>query len=101
MCGSQACCEFGYHIEGPELQIFYLNPRRSTRRRICGVLFMSDVSSLFVHECRQTLAQAMAKIEHCVGQLPEQDVWWRPFPQANAVGNILLHLSGNLRQWVV
>jgi hypothetical protein len=41
------------------------------------------------------------KIEHCLRQLEEEQVWWRPRPDMNAIANLLLHLAGNLRQWIV
>jgi hypothetical protein len=50
--------------------------------------------------CR-TLDEGLRKIEHCVGQLSEEDVWWRPGDSLNSVANLLLHLSGNVRQWIV
>jgi uncharacterized damage-inducible protein DinB len=28
-------------------------------------------------------------------------VWWRPNEQSNSVGNLLMHLAGNIRQWIV
>jgi hypothetical protein len=31
---------------------------------------------------------------------PEQ-VWWRPNESSNSVGNLILHLNGNVRQWLV
>ncbi len=37
----------------------------------------------------------------CLERLREEDVWWRPNEASNAVGNLVLHLCGNLRQWVV
>lgn len=42
-----------------------------------------------------------AKLRTAVLALPEDLLWWRPNPASNSVGNLLLHLSGNLRQWVV
>ncbi len=33
--------------------------------------------------------------------LPDQDIWWRPNPASNSVGNLVLHLSGNVRQWII
>ena len=33
--------------------------------------------------------------------LPEEDVWWRPNPASNSVGNLVLHLTGNVRQWII
>jgi hypothetical protein len=31
----------------------------------------------------------------------DDELWWRPSAESNSVGNLLLHLAGNLRQWVV
>jgi uncharacterized damage-inducible protein DinB len=33
--------------------------------------------------------------------MPEADIWWRPNEQSNSVGNLVLHLCGNVRQWIV
>lgn len=33
-------------------------------------------------------------------QLPEEDIWWRPNPSSNSIGNLVLHLCGNVRQWI-
>jgi uncharacterized damage-inducible protein DinB len=43
----------------------------------------------------------MPKIEKCLDVLSEEDVWWRAHETNNGVGNLLLHLSGNVRQWIV
>ena len=54
---------------------------------------------------RDTLTDGLRKIEHCVGQLTEEQFWWRPEacknPEMNSIANLLLHLSGNIRQWLV
>ena len=47
------------------------------------------------------LEQSMVKIRHCLQQLDEAQIWWRPAESLNSIGNLLLHLSGNLRQWAV
>ena len=52
-------------------------------------------------EARQTLAGAMKKIEHCLDQLRDEDVWWRQHESHNSVQNIVTHLCGNIRQWIV
>ena len=31
----------------------------------------------------------------------DNDAWWRPNDQMNSIGNVILHLSGNVRQWIV
>jgi uncharacterized damage-inducible protein DinB len=33
--------------------------------------------------------------------LGEEDIWWRPNAASNAAGNVVLHLCGNLRQWII
>jgi hypothetical protein len=55
----------------------------------------------FIGQARSELGNCVEKLEHCLDQLGEVDVWWRPFAEANAIGNILLHMCGNLRQWVI
>jgi hypothetical protein len=37
----------------------------------------------------------------CIDQLDDTQVWYRPNPQSNAVGNLVLHLVGNLKQWIL
>jgi hypothetical protein len=43
----------------------------------------------------------LPKIKVCVERLSDEQIWWRPNPRTNSVGNLLLHLEGNLRQWMV
>lgn len=43
----------------------------------------------------------LSKIENCVSQLSDEELWWRPNSHSNSVGNLLLHLSGNIRQWII
>ena len=47
------------------------------------------------------LDEALGRIEHCVKQLSDDELWWRPANDMNSVANLMLHLSGNLRQWIV
>lgn len=43
----------------------------------------------------------LPRVRAAVERLTPGDVWWRPNEASNSVGNLLLHLAGNLRQWVV
>lgn len=52
----------------------------------------------FIAESRQQLDANVGMIRHCLGQLDDGQVWWRPKPDMNSIGNLLLHLAGNLRQ---
>ena len=47
------------------------------------------------------LDDAIAKIRHCVQQLSEDQLWWRPTESMNSIANLILHLCGNVRQWVI
>jgi hypothetical protein len=52
-------------------------------------------------EAVNELASALARIKHCLGQLTDEQVWWHSRPSLNSIGNLILHLCGNLRQWIV
>lgn len=43
----------------------------------------------------------LPKIRLSVKKLSDEDLWWRPNPASNSIGNLILHLAGNIRQWVV
>lgn len=43
----------------------------------------------------------LPKVIHCLERLSEEDIWWRPNEASNSVGNLILHLCGNVRQWIV
>src|SRR5947209_1213686 len=60
-----------------------------------------DPTSLLRASAREILAEGMDKIKHCVKQLDHVALWWRPTPKQNSVANLMLHLAGNIRQWIV
>ena len=62
----------------------------------------SGVSQYFILNARELISdQYLPKIERCLEQLTDEQVWWRPNPESNSIGNLLLHISGNARQWIV
>lgn len=61
----------------------------------------ASIGAAVLSESRQTLAGAMKKIEHCLDQLSDEDVWWRQHESHNSIQNILMHLCGNVRQWII
>ena len=60
-----------------------------------------DLAAAVGREAGNELASTVGKIKHCLGQLTDEQVWWRPQTSLNSIGNLILHLCGNLRQWVV
>ena len=62
----------------------------------------TDLSARFVARSRGYLGdEYRVKIRRAVEALPPDALWWRPHDQANSAGNLLLHLAGNVRQWIV
>ena len=43
----------------------------------------------------------LPKIERCLEKLNDDQIWWRPNAESNSIGNLLLHLCGNARQWIM
>lgn len=41
------------------------------------------------------------RMRSCVESLTREQLWWRPNDASNSVGNLLLHLNGNVRQWLI
>lgn len=69
-------------------------------------------TTAFLAAAIQQLDAGLAKIQHCLQQLNEDQIWWRPSLASetqgqtgespmNSIGNLLLHLDGNLRQWLI
>ena len=47
------------------------------------------------------LEQCWPRLRSCVESLTDEQVWWRPNDASNSIGNLLLHLNGNVHQWLV
>ena len=43
----------------------------------------------------------LPKIERCLEKLTDEQIWWRANEESNSIGNLVLHLCGNARQWIV
>ena len=61
----------------------------------------AGVTQGFVAEASHVFEASLQRIEHCANQLSEEQLWWRPRPEMNSIANLMLHLSGNVGQWVV
>src|SRR5687768_1099425 len=61
-----------------------------------------DVARTFLDRSRHYLAREYpTKIQRCLDVLPAEALWRRDDASENSVGNLLLHLAGNVRQWIV
>jgi hypothetical protein len=59
------------------------------------------IGAACIAECRKLLRRNYEKIRHCIDQLNDEHVNWRPFAQQNSIANVILHLCGNARQWII
>jgi uncharacterized damage-inducible protein DinB len=62
---------------------------------------MDSSDRLFLDYSARKLRQLSGRIADCLGRLTEEQIWARGAESENAVGNLVLHLSGNVRQWIV
>jgi hypothetical protein len=59
------------------------------------------IETEFLAFSAEKLMQLMGRIESCVQKLTQEQIWMRADANQNAVGNLLLHLNGNVRQWIL
>lgn len=55
----------------------------------------------FLDAARRRLERSTAKIVHCVNQLDDAQIWWRPTRAQNSIGILIVHLCGNVTQWII
>jgi uncharacterized damage-inducible protein DinB len=61
-----------------------------------------SIAATFLTRTRYYLTtEYPTKLRAAVESLPADRLWWRPNERSNSVGNLLLHLSGNVRQWII
>jgi uncharacterized damage-inducible protein DinB len=78
------------------------NAKSGRRAATCFQLIIAamerDLGSTLLHMTRvRLLHDYPGQIQACIDVLTDTDLWWRPSEQANAVGNLVLHLSGSNR----
>lgn len=56
----------------------------------------------FITECERRLYdESLPRLRKCLAHLSEDEVWFRPNSETVSVGNLVLHLCGNVRQWII
>jgi len=61
----------------------------------------SALAQILRKDARAGLEKYLPEIVRCLQMLSEKEIWWRPNNASNAAGNIVLHLCGNVRQWII
>lgn len=60
----------------------------------------SEIAQLFLTYSEQKLLQMSGYIESCLSKLTDDQIWSRGAPHQNSIGNLVLHMCGNARQWI-
>lgn len=65
-------------------------------------MYPQQFHQLLIADIRKRLLEEnIPRLRKCLGQLSEAEIWYRPNPNTNTVGNLVLHLCGNVRQWLI
>jgi uncharacterized damage-inducible protein DinB len=60
-----------------------------------------STESEFLNFSADKLIQLLGRIETCVDRLSPEQLWTRGSEHEHTVGNLILHLAGNVRQWIL
>lgn len=60
-----------------------------------------ETGAEFIRVARKELTQGCERVRACLGKLSTEQIWDRGSDAENSVGNLVLHLAGNVRQWIV
>jgi hypothetical protein len=60
-----------------------------------------SIEAEFLKCSAEKLDQLCGRIESCLDRLTPEQIWTRGSEDQNAIGNLVLHLSGNVRQWIL
>jgi hypothetical protein len=55
----------------------------------------------FIAQSVDRINQNTPKIISCINELEEADIWRRPNSTSNSIGNLVLHLCGNITQYII
>jgi len=61
-----------------------------------------EVAKLLIKETRyRLLDESIPRLNKCLDKLTEEEIWYRPNSNTVSIGNLVLHLCGNVRQWLI
>ena len=58
------------------------------------------IAKEFTHQSAYFMSLNPPRIEKCLAQLSEKEVWKKPNASSNSIGNLILHLCGNITQYI-
>ena len=80
-------------------------PNNNDRKQSIRMNAATHNDSLLAVEFKEAISReledAIRKIRHCAEQLSDDQLWSRPAESMNSIANLILHLCGNVKQWVI
>lgn len=62
---------------------------------------MTVASTLLADARAFLLEDNLPKIACCLDELDDESIWWRANSESNSIGNLILHLDGSTRMWLL
>lgn len=63
--------------------------------------YIQNIPEEFLGQSILRIDEYLVKIERCLNELKEEEIWERPNESSNSIGNIILHLCGNITQYII
>lgn len=83
----------GFRLQVACLTIDFITRNQTMEDKISGML---------IEEAKyRLLEESIPRLRRCLDQLSEEEVWFRPNENTVSIGNLVLHLCGNVQQWLV
>jgi uncharacterized damage-inducible protein DinB len=117
--GARPGCTAAIHLNSSDLEGFAFAARcgyalafeamarrlkTKTKKGQAGKRVASEakLAALCVRQWRSRFEERyLPRIVGCLEQLSDEEIWWRPNAASNSVGNLVLHICGNMRQWII
>lgn len=61
----------------------------------------NEIAEQFLQISVSLLEHDLKYIDDCLRRLSTEQLWWRAHEQQNSIGNLVVHLCGNIRQWII
>jgi len=59
------------------------------------------IAAEFINEANIRFDSSFSRLLHCLDQLDEEQIRWRPDENVNSVGVLVKHICGSFRQWTI
>jgi len=62
---------------------------------------INSITEEFIEQSILRMDEYLIKIEKCLDELNEEDIWRAPNESSNSIGSLILHLCGNITQYII